>query len=866
MVTPETERGTAVHKSSLVLLVLVPAFLAFISCGTQKPADSALLPQFDRGNPSSALEVSSPRTTDRTGGHYLWGYYLFIHDPGENSLRSIPVRNVGTHWNVLKWLEQGPCTSCVSIVGITPNPSGTKSMDIKIKHPFPSPNLTGFDVRGIAMFNGSHVFPEAGLTTPDKSAGDGELVNADGYTTLYNSATAGSGPGGLQGYMKGKLATKSPPDATLNGYKRHITNAVSNTRSAFYAGDMVTASYEIKMPTGGFVFGYAVDASWAPPSVKPVTDPMNDFPPEANCFEPWRIETEVAPVGNGLVPQGGEVKLTLDVYDYQGKSSHATPIVECPELFDGAKDAAWISDGSDFSSWEVVLGNEKQAPIGDYKCLVRVVDNENAGSPPYLDLTAYRIVTLTVAPWSPGNLIWAKSAGGTGSDGANCITALADNSSVAVGSFSNSATFGQGEANQTVLNSAGGADIFIARYFPDGTLRWAKSAGGTNSDWANGIAALSNGSMVVTGPFGFATAGTAVFGQGEANETVLTSAGGPDIFIARYNPDGTLAWAKRAGGTNKEMGCAVAAPGDNSIVVIGYFEGSATFGESEPNETVLSSAGDLDVFIARYNLDGTLEWAKSAGGVNADVGVGIIALSDDSTVLTGYFSGSATFGQGDPGETVLDSAGSNDMFVARYNADGTLLWAKCAGGTDPDSGHGVSVLSDDSTVVTGSFASSATFGKSEPNQTVLSSAGDYDMFIARYNPDGTLAWAKGAGSTDYDNGMAITALWDNSIAVAGLLTGAATFGQGEPNETVLTSAGNEDIFVARYDSNGIFAWAKRAGGTASDWAEAIAAQSNFSVVVTGWFKGSATFGQGETDETELNSAGDYDIFIASFFQ
>ncbi len=461
---------------------------------------------------------------------------------------------------------------------------------------------------------------------------------------------------------------------------------------------------------------------------------MNDFPTEANCPEPWKTETQVTPIGNGLVPQGGEVKLTIDVHDYQGKGSHAAPIVECPELFDGAKDAAWISDGSDFSSWEIVLGNEEQAPAGDYKCLIKVVDNENAGSPAYLDLTAYGIVTLIVAPWSPGSLIWAKSAGGAGSDAANRVTALPHNSSVVVGGFSDSAAFGQGEANETVLSTAGMFDVFIARYFPDGTLRWAKSAGGTNNDWANGIAALSDGSTVVTGTFGFPGGGTATFGQGEANQTELSSAGGYDIFVARYNADGTLAWAKRAGGTDCEMGCAVTALSDNSTVVIGFFKGSATFGKLEPNETELSSDGD------------------------------------------------------------------------------------------------------------------------------------YDIFIARYNPDGTLAWAKGAGGTEYDNGMAITALWDDFTAVAGLFMGPATFEQGEPNEAVLTSAGYEDIFVAKYDPSGTFVWAKCAGGAASDWPEAIAAPSNFSVVVTGRFAGSATFGEGEPDETELNSAGDSDLFIASFCQ
>jgi hypothetical protein len=170
--------------------------------------------------------------------------------------------------------------------------------------------------------------------------------------------------------------------------------------------------------------------------------------------------------------------------------------------------------------------------------------------------------------------------------------------------------------------------------------------------------------------------------------------------------------------------------------------------------------------------------------------------------VTGYFNGSATFGPGEPNQTVLTSAGSNDIFIAHYNPDGTLAWAERAGGASSyaDEGLGITTLSDNSTVVTGNFYESATFGEGEPNQTVLTSAGTYDIFIARYNPDGTLAWAKRAGgASEYDYGYGITTLSDDSTVVTGVFEISAIFGPGEPNETVLTSAGYRDIFIARFN-------------------------------------------------------------------
>jgi len=238
---------------------------------------------------------------------------------------------------------------------------------------------------------------------------------------------------------------------------------------------------------------------------------------------------------------------------------------------------------------------------------------------------------------------------------------------------------------------------------------------------------------------------------------------------------------------------------DNTTVVTGFFSLSTTFGSGEPNQTILTSAGSFDIFIARYNTDGTLAWAKRAGGISVDGGKnGINALSDNTTVVTGWFQSSAIFGQLEPNQTTLVSAGLTDIYIARFNTNGTLAWAKRAGGTGMDTGSDVTPLSDNTTVVTGSYSGSATFGLLEPNQTDLTAVGLTDIFFARYNTDGTLSWIKSAGGTGSEGGMAITTLSDNSIVVFGNFDGSSTFGPGEPDPITLTSAGVYDIFIARY--------------------------------------------------------------------
>jgi hypothetical protein len=90
--------------------------------------------------------------------------------------------------------------------------------------------------------------------------------------------------------------------------------------------------------------------------------------------------------------------------------------------------------------------------------------------------------------------------------------------------------------------------------------------------------------------------------------------------------------------------------------------------------------------------------------------------------VTGYFSDTATFGS-----TTLTSAGSNDVFTAKMNADGSWAWATKAGGSGYDYGEGISALPDGSSIVTGRFSGIATFGN-----TTLTSAGGSDVFTARY--------------------------------------------------------------------------------------------------------------------------------------
>jgi uncharacterized delta-60 repeat protein len=438
-----------------------------------------------------------------------------------------------------------------------------------------------------------------------------------------------------------------------------------------------------------------------------------------------------------------------------------------------------------------------------------------------------------------GDLIWAKQAGGYDQDISNGIAALADGSSLITGSFEETAGFGMGEANETELVTGVYADIFIAKYNSDGSLAWAKRAGGGLSRGC-GIAALADGSSLTTGSFN----GPAVFGEGEANETELTADSG-DIFVAKYNPDGSLAWVKQAGGSGTDRGYGIAALADGSALITGM----------------------QSPLIAKYNPDGSLAWAKQTGGNGHDEGRGIAALADGSSLITGCFgdasSDTVVFGEGEANETQLDSTGYEDVFIAKYNADGSLAWAKRAGGDDTDEGFGITALADGASLMTGFFLGTAMFGEGEANETELT-ADSGDIFVAKYNPDGSLAWVKQAGGSGTDKGLGIAALADGSSLITGSFKQTAVFGEGEANETELDTGVSNTTFIAKYNPDGSLAWAKQTGGGGGLGITILA--DGASLLITGSFGGTAVFGEGETNETELPGLPGVsaDIFIAKY--
>jgi hypothetical protein len=244
-------------------------------------------------------------------------------------------------------------------------------------------------------------------------------------------------------------------------------------------------------------------------------------------------------------------------------------------------------------------------------------------------------------------------------------------------------------------------------------------------------------------------------------------------------------------------------------------------------------------------------WAKSAGGTASEEGTSTCNdASGNVYVMGNFYSPTITFG------TIIltnedNSGNTSDIFIAKYASDGSVLWAKSAGGNEFDSGSSISTDDSGYVYVTGRFQSQITFGTS-----VLTSSGFYDMFVVKYTPNGTVEWSSSAGGNGFDASSSISNDANGNVYVTGSF-GSASISFGTTTLTNTTGNGT-NVFIVKYTQDGTVMWANSSSNSDLSYGKSVSTDSNGNVFVSGHFNSSSiTFGS-----TTLNNASNFfDVFI-----
>lgn len=327
------------------------------------------------------------------------------------------------------------------------------------------------------------------------------------------------------------------------------------------------------------------------------------------------------------------------------------------------------------------------------------------------------------------------------------------------------------------------------------------------------------------------------------------------VFASSINAQSpSYKWTKTFGGAKSEYINSIIADKNGNVLSTGSFESSIDIDPGASVKTIISNGGS-DIFVTKMDAAGKLLWSKNIGGSANDVGYSIAVDTGGNVYVTGSFQDYVDFGVSTP----LYSSGSEDVFVVKYDAAGTVLWAKSIGGSYADYGRSISLDTLGGLYVTGKFLGMADFDPSSNYVSLSSSMGSEDVFIVKWDQNGIYQWAKGIGSAGYDVGTAIAVNPSGDVFATGIFSGPVNF---NPLSAAVyaNSVGLQDVYFAKYDRNGIFQWVKSFGSTDNDYSRGIAIDNKSNVYITGYFSGVAFFDPAGLSK-KVSATGGYDAFV-----
>lgn len=371
------------------------------------------------------------------------------------------------------------------------------------------------------------------------------------------------------------------------------------------------------------------------------------------------------------------------------------------------------------------------------------------------------------------------------------------------------------------------------------TAQWVKQMG--TGGISNGVSSDAAGNVYATG----IVSNPALF------EDVVLPCEASDVFLTKYDVNGTLLWATIGGGALLDQANDIVTDAAGTSYVAGAIQTNSLHPTAQFDAITLTGHGDYDWLLVKYDASGNVVWAKNGGSTAGDIAYGVGLDATGSVYVTGHFSGTMTV----DGITVT-SSGLFDIFIAKYTPDGVLLWLKKAGGTGSDIPHGLAIDSASNVAIVGEFQNTATFGTHS-----VRAAGLGDAFIARYDSNGNNLWVHSGGSTTSfagDPAKAVAVDGANNYYMTGDYTGTATF---DGLTVTNTGTSGTDIFVAKYNSDGLIQWLHHAGGPASDKGYTIGVDQ----AGNSWVSGFAGSGPGVVFDTiTLPPLGNEYIFLAKY--
>ncbi|MCX6646782.1 MAG: hypothetical protein NTY09_10585 [bacterium] len=764
---------------------IVVLAVAFVCAGCNGGGGNPAVPDNPglNGNPSQITT-----SQDATGNRYILSLGTVNVSADHQTMEVVPMRTGEMHLNMVTVAEM------VGSGGLAINYIEFISPDIlkaqlDVHHPLADMDkYTIFDVRVITMTDSDYSFP----VNDRKIAWEGPypiILNPDGYSLLFNPVEfpEGSGPALLR-YNKGYYAFGDVPDATLNPF---IAYNKDEPRRMF--GNAGTCYLLFTAPEGPFSFGYAIDCSWE--YVEDPHDPVEDFPPEANCLEPYEINTWV---GDGLTAEfGSKAPIYVEVWDHQGIETVEKVQVEAPALFDGTIDLPFSCvNGEESCLFQGIIQNQKGDVSGELPLLVRAVSTES--DPNLGQIDAWDITKISLDSES-----WVRAWGGDGLDYAHGVCTDDEGNLFVTGSYLTQLDLdpGPGVAWYPPVYTWEKDTCYLSKFNSQGDFENVAvflDAGGNSMGYQ--VEVDQSGNVYVIGSFH----GCVDFDPGPGSY-YLGSPSNAGMFICALDSSFGLKWAQAWPFSyvyqySKKQPVDFVIGDDGNIYMAGNYPGDTDF-DPGPGSDVRPGPG---MFLMSLDPSGIINWVQTIEGqAFLTYSVSTALLTDNTYVIVaGGFEGTADFDPG-PGTMELTSKGYSDAFLWINDTSGVFHNVISWGGTKYDYASTLAIDDIGNIWVAGTFEDTVDFDPG-PDEDIISSIGQDDFYLCKYDSEFNYVLCNTWGSNDDETVYGLDVGVDDlgNVYVLGNFYNPVDFDPGSGVDEYTPDCYKFDFFLSKFDSSG----------------------------------------------------------------
>ncbi len=442
---------------------------------------------------------------------------------------------------------------------------------------------------------------------------------------------------------------------------------------------------------------------------------------------------------------------------------------------------------------------------------------------------------------------WSTYYGGTALDGFRDLTTDDLGNVYAIGSTESADIVSVANAHQAVNN--GQVDVILSKFDNAGVLIWSTYFGGAGVDNGQGIDIDINGNVVITGTT--SSAANIAFGS---NVHQSVHHGDRDMFVAKFDPNGTLLWASYLGGPEGESANDVITDSQGNIIITGWSASSAQVAFNGQDLTY--SGGNTwggDIVIAKFNANGGLLWSTYRGDIDDDLGLQVKINLNDEIFVSGWTSSPINIAT--PGtwqDTKVNANNTTDAFLTKLDRNGNILWSSYYGGQENEYGDALHI--DDNGFIYLGGPTNTISGITTSGTWQNTNGGNYDGFLTKFDANGQRLWGTYYGGNGNDDIYGIDVNTNGDIFITGTTASASNIATTNAHQEIL--GGNKDAFVAQLSPQGQRIWASYLGGNADESCYGISVFQNAQIFISGAATSNTGISFGAAHQPALSAISD----------